>query len=66
MALNSEIAPRTSLDNPGNREVELRTEQSIRGIKLKRGGVAKILPLDGIAGEVMRMTIGYAKTATKT
>jgi hypothetical protein len=66
MALNSEIEPRTSLDNPGNREVELRTEQSIRGIKLKRGGVAKILPLDGIAGEVMRMTIGYAKTATKT
>lgn len=66
MALNSEIEPRTSLDNPGNREVELRTEQSIRGIKLKRGGVAKILPLDGIAGEVMRMTIGCAKTATKT
>ncbi len=33
---------------------------------IKRGGVSKILPLDGIAGEVMRMTMGHAKTATKT
>lgn len=28
---------------------------------IKRGGVAKILPLHWIAGEVMRMTMGYAK-----
>jgi two-component system chemotaxis response regulator CheB len=32
---------------------------------IKVGGVAKILSLEGIAGEVMRMTMGYAKTTTK-
>jgi two-component system chemotaxis response regulator CheB len=32
---------------------------------IKRGGVAKILPLDGIVGEVMRITMGYSKTAAK-